>query len=52
MSVRVPPAHPRLEHVRHERVAYLKLIKGQITVEQYREAIAPALRKRRWRRGR
>jgi hypothetical protein len=56
MSVRVPPAHAKLEHVRHERVAYLKLIQGKITIEQYRDAIAPRHwrggRLRRWWRGR
>lgn len=47
-----PPARPRLAHSRVERIAYLKLIQGKITVEEYREAIAPAPRRRRWLRAR
>jgi hypothetical protein len=55
MSARIPPARPRLDHPQVERIAYLKLIKGEITVDQYRQAIAPASpsvqNRRRWRRG-
>lgn len=53
MSTRVPPARPRLEHSQVERIAYLKLHQGKITIGEYREAIAPApRRRRRWRHGR
>lgn len=49
----VPPAHPRLARPQVERIAYLKLVQGKITIEEYREAIAPAPRhRRRWLRGR
>lgn len=49
----VPPAHPRLARPQVERIAYLKLVQGKITVDEYREAIAPTpRRKRRWRHGR
>jgi hypothetical protein len=54
MSSGLPPARPRHEHPRVERIAYLKLIRGKITADRYREAIVPRLllRQRRRHRGR
>ena len=36
---RVPPARPRLERRYVERAAYLALVQGRITAEQYRDTI-------------
>jgi hypothetical protein len=54
MGARVTPARPRLEDPRVERIEYLELTQGKITVDQYREAIVRGLllHQGRWHRGR